>query len=113
MRCAAVDGKLTSNTRAMQVSAIGVQDAEFLSDSLKTALERQEIKQLFPVQAAVVPVVLSQPHRDVCVAVPTGSGKTLAYAVTALLGICPLVMHVCRSQLFSCCGNVKSNGCVR
>ena len=57
-----------------------------LSDVLITALQRNGIHALFPVQAAVVPEVIAgarQPCHpgDVCVSAPTGSGKTLAYTL--------------------------------
>jgi len=60
-----------------------------LSNASVTRLEEMGIKELFAVQAAVLPILLEQRHlylptsppRDVCVSAPTGSGKTLGYVV--------------------------------
>ena len=54
-------------------------------------LEKQGHKTFFPIQALVIPdVITSERHchhirnRDVCVAAPTGSGKTLAFVLPIL-----------------------------
>lgn len=55
---------------------------------LAQELIAEGIKSYFPVQSAVIPVLLRHhqthpfvPPRDICVSAPTGSGKTLAYAL--------------------------------
>ena len=56
-----------------------------LDPRLVAALRRMGARRCFPVQAAVVPVVLAahaaRCASDMCVCAPTGSGKTLAYAL--------------------------------
>jgi superfamily II DNA/RNA helicase len=46
-------------------------------------LSEMGIEELFPVQAAVIPYIISgnTTGGDLCVSAPTGSGKTLAYAI--------------------------------
>ena len=55
-----------------------------LHPHLVQRLQHHGITELFPVQAAAIPVILSQPDRDVCVSSPTGSGKTLIYILPIL-----------------------------
>lgn len=61
-----------------------------LDAAIAEKLKKDQIVQFFPVQSAVVPVLLRMNardcirSRDICVAAPTGSGKTLAYAVPIL-----------------------------
>jgi superfamily II DNA/RNA helicase len=46
---------------------------------------QMNIKEFFPVQAAVSPAILQARFtNDVCVAAPTGSGKTLGYVLPIL-----------------------------
>ncbi|KAH8100093.1 DEAD-domain-containing protein [Cristinia sonorae] len=63
-----------------------------LSQRMRKRLRELSITELFAVQTAVVPLLLSDPKRrglylpynpprDLCVSAPTGSGKTLAYVV--------------------------------
>eukprot|EP00041_Stephanoeca_diplocostata_P026987 m.735687 g.735687 ORF g.735687 m.735687 type:complete len:396 (+) comp23092_c0_seq3:208-1395(+) len=57
-----------------------------LDNGLITALKKQGVNRLFPVQRAVVPYIVrgyrTPVHLgDVCVSAPTGSGKTLAYVL--------------------------------
>ena len=65
-----------------------------LEEHLVVKLTGQSMTHFFPVQSAVIPIILSghkngyQP-RDLCVSAPTGSGKTLAYVlpiVQSLMG---------------------------
>lgn len=70
-------------------SPFPVEDAAWLSETLKQSLHRQKIEYLFPVQAAVGPALCNGFHSyytpgDVCVSAPTGSGKTLAYVLPIL-----------------------------
>ena len=44
-------------------------------------LKRMGVSEAFPVQASLVPHLLTHSLGDVCVSSPTGSGKTLAYAI--------------------------------
>jgi hypothetical protein len=55
---------------------------------LAEALSKDGVVDFFPVQIAVIPILLRQslhqpfaPSRDIIVSAPTGSGKTLAYAL--------------------------------
>lgn len=65
------------------------EDCTKLADTAVERLEEMGFKELFAVQAAVLPILLKQrelylpldPPRDVCVSAPTGSGKTLGYVV--------------------------------
>ncbi|KOO24538.1 hypothetical protein Ctob_004949 [Chrysochromulina tobinii] len=67
-----------------------------LDERLVAALGRLGVHQCFPVQAAVVPVVLAahaaRRAADVCVCAPTGSGKTLAYALPIVQALLPRVV---------------------
>lgn len=56
-----------------------------LRPSLVGALKAAGFDQLFPMQAALVPVAIRcRARHDICVSAPTGSGKTLAYALPVL-----------------------------
>ena len=58
-----------------------------LDPRLLTALTAAGLSRFFPIQAAVIPHVLSTEREhdtscgDICISAPTGSGKTIAYAV--------------------------------
>jgi ATP-dependent RNA helicase DDX51/DBP6 len=78
---------------APQLDYVSVDDAVSswsLDPAIAEKLKKDQIVHFFPVQSAVVPVLLRMNardcirSRDVCVAAPTGSGKTLAYAVPIL-----------------------------
>ncbi len=56
-----------------------------LSGSLLASLEEMGCLEAFPVQAAVIPLVLE--GRDLSVSAPTGSGKTLAFAAPLVEGL--------------------------
>ena len=65
-------------------------DAWNLNAQLVTNLTKEGVESLFPVQTAVIPVLLRnnssaciQP-RDMCVTAPTGSGKTISYVLPIL-----------------------------
>ena len=60
-----------------------------LPDSLVRALERRDITEPFPVQAATIPDALD--GKDVCGKAPTGSGKTLAFGL-------PVIANVARAK---------------
>ncbi|XP_068210146.1 ATP-dependent RNA helicase DDX51 [Palaemon carinicauda] len=68
---------------------IPVNDIVGLDPFITKCLHRENIEKFFPIQAAVIPELLSSANpvsmrfrpRDVCVAAPTGSGKTLAYVL--------------------------------
>lgn len=81
-----------SNPTAVSVNLrsadCGVDNLQFLDFSLKKMLLDEGIKYLFPVQAQVIPWLLSEHEkatvfwpRDICVSAPTGSGKTLSYVL--------------------------------
>ncbi|TCD64285.1 ATP-dependent RNA helicase dbp6 [Steccherinum ochraceum] len=68
------------------------EDGTGLSRRMKKRLRELSVTELFAVQTAVIPMLLSNPRqrqlylphgspRDLCVSAPTGSGKTLAYVV--------------------------------
>ena len=58
-----------------------------IDEELARALNDEGIFSYFPVQAAVIPLLLQSSRlpfiqpRDICVSAPTGSGKTLSYAL--------------------------------
>ena len=82
-----------------------LQNINYLHDNTKNNLTKKHIKDLFPVQATVIPYVLNDharilnkkfhPH-DICVQAPTGSGKTLAY----VLPIIELLSHFTVRKLY-------------
>ena len=60
-----------------------------LAPHVVDALAKQGIRTLFPIQAAIIPVLVGgysagMHPGDVCVCAPTGSGKTLAYVLPIL-----------------------------
>ena len=67
-----------------------------LDARLIASLKRMGVRRCFPVQAAVVPVMLAayagRCAADVCVCAPTGSGKTLAYALPVVQALLPRVV---------------------
>lgn len=73
---------ITIAPRTPPVDSLGL-DARLLR-----ALTRMGVQSCFPVQAAIVPVVLAGLaagyYSDICVSAPTGSGKTLAYALPVI-----------------------------
>lgn len=73
---------------------------ELLDKTIVEILSGMGVKELFPVQRAIVPAVLS--GRDVLVRSPTGSGKTLAYVLPILqrlASVPALPRAVCRSSV--------------
>ena len=59
-------------------------DSFALPDKAVKALHRRDILETTPIQAAVLPLLLSGPEQhsgDLCISAATGSGKTLAYAL--------------------------------
>lgn len=68
---------------------VPLEDVAGLDPFLSKCLHRERIEKFFPIQAAVIPELLSSSNpvsmrfrpRDVCVSAPTGSGKTLAYVL--------------------------------
>jgi ATP-dependent RNA helicase DDX51/DBP6 len=79
--------------RAIQMSNLTIQEASKiwnLAPFLVRNLERDEYDSFFPIQALVIPDVLSSErhahirNRDVCVSSPTGSGKTLSFVIPVL-----------------------------
>ena len=53
-----------------------------ISQNLATSLATRGLKDAFPVQTAVIPLLLQgtqRHHGDICISAATGSGKTLAY----------------------------------
>ena len=55
-----------------------------LSNTLVSSLHKKGLEHAFPVQSAVIPLLLDGPqsHRgDICISAATGSGKTLAYVL--------------------------------
>ena len=84
--------KLDSETdNIVFATPVTVKDSVYLwgvRSDIAENLISEGISTYFPVQSAVIPVLLrhSQKHpfvppRDICVSAPTGSGKTLAYAL--------------------------------
>ena len=84
---------------------ISLQNINYLHENTKNNLTKKSIKDLFPVQAIVIPFILNDharilnkkfhPH-DICVQAPTGSGKTLAY----VLPIIELLSHFTVRKLY-------------
>lgn len=82
-----------------------LQNIDYLHENTKNNLTKKSIKDLFPVQAIVIPFILNDharilnkkfhPH-DICVQAPTGSGKTLAY----VLPIIELLSHFTVRKLY-------------
>lgn len=79
--------------RAMRISKIPIKDAAKiwkLAPFLVENLEKDDYESFFPIQALVIPDVISSErhahirNRDICVASPTGSGKTLAFVIPVL-----------------------------
>ena len=79
--------------RAMRMSKIPIKDAAKiwkLAPFLVENLENDDYESFFPIQALVIPDVISSErhahirNRDICVASPTGSGKTLAFVIPVL-----------------------------
>lgn len=65
---------------------------ELVDPLLALNLRRMGVRELFPVQSALLPLLLrGGGGADLCVSAPTGSGKTLAYAL-------PLVQTLARSR---------------
>lgn len=61
-----------------------------VSDTLLGNLEKRGLKHAFPVQAAVLPLLLDGPGKhdgDLCVSAATGSGKTLSYVLPVIAGL--------------------------
>ncbi|XP_054278397.1 ATP-dependent RNA helicase DDX51 [Macrosteles quadrilineatus] len=70
---------------------VSINDIPELHSLLVNTLQKNNITHFFPVQAQVIPWLLSWTKRssllwpcDVCVSAPTGSGKTLAYVLPVL-----------------------------
>ena len=67
-----------------------------LDTRLVATLRQMGVRRCFPVQAAVIPVVLAahaaRCAADMCVCAPTGSGKTLAYALPVVQALLPRVV---------------------
>jgi len=70
----------------LSAGATPITEMTCLNDNIKTRLQDNGITSLFPVQAVVVPALLSShvacagyAPADLCVSAPTGSGKTLAF----------------------------------
>ena len=67
-----------------------------LDARLVATLRQMGVRRCFPVQAAVIPVVLAahaaRCAADMCVCAPTGSGKTLAYALPVVQALLPRVV---------------------
>lgn len=86
-------------------SKTSLQNINYLHENTKNNLTKKSIKDLFPVQAIVIPFILNDharilnkkfhPH-DICVQAPTGSGKTLAY----VLPIIELLSHFTVRKLY-------------
>lgn len=79
---------LRNESEELSSSQPFIKDITYLHHSIRKALQRMNITQLFPVQSTVIPYILtmhSKPlpfrARDICVSAPTGSGKTLAFAI--------------------------------
>ncbi|KAJ2842399.1 ATP-dependent RNA helicase dbp6, partial [Coemansia brasiliensis] len=81
---------LAHPTTIDQDTTAEINDDRFgLSVHVRKRCEEAGVKQLFAVQAAVIPVLragqaqarLRQHVRDLCVSAPTGSGKTLAFVI--------------------------------
>nr|CAB3237169.1 ATP-dependent RNA helicase DDX51-like [Phallusia mammillata] len=78
-----------------------------LNSTLIQNLKEKGINSLFPVQQAVIPVILRDtkhgcgpciyPPSDICVSAPTGSGKTLAFAVPIVQSLMNRVNPVTRA----------------
>ena len=61
-----------------------------ISESLITALEREQITTPYPIQTEVIPAVLS--NKDILGIAKTGSGKTLSYVL-------PILMHLQKKEI--------------
>ncbi|THH30287.1 hypothetical protein EUX98_g3896 [Antrodiella citrinella] len=89
---ALIQADLIEPTRVISINVESSDDATGLSPRMKKRLGELNVTELFAVQTAVIPLLLSEPKqwqlylpyntpRDLCVSAPTGSGKTLAYVV--------------------------------
>ncbi|KIP05012.1 hypothetical protein PHLGIDRAFT_31066 [Phlebiopsis gigantea 11061_1 CR5-6] len=90
---AIIEAELIEPRRRMPIQSTDAGEAALgLSEQTKKRLQELGITELFAVQTAVVPFLLSNtkhrrlylpynPSQDVCVSAPTGSGKTLAYVL--------------------------------
>ncbi|PCH42274.1 DEAD-domain-containing protein [Wolfiporia cocos MD-104 SS10] len=90
---ALVEAELVDPAKTLLFSSeLDPEDGTGLSEKARKRLKDLGITELFAVQTAVVPFLLSpdqmkslylpyHPPRDLCVSAPTGSGKTLAYAL--------------------------------
>lgn len=79
--------------KALRMSKLGIKEAAKiwkLAPFLVDNLEKDDYKSFFPIQALVIPDVISSErhahirNRDICVSSPTGSGKTLAFVLPVL-----------------------------
>ena len=82
-----------------------------LKDEILKALEELKFEEVFPIQEAVIPVLLSD--RDVIGQAHTGSGKTAAFALSMLQQITPkkgiqgLVVAPTRELAMQITGEIK------
>ena len=82
-----------------------------LKDEILKALEELKFEEVFPIQEAVIPVLLSD--RDVIGQAHTGSGKTAAFALSMLQQITPkkgiqgLVVAPTRELAMQISGEIK------
>ena len=85
-----------------------------LKDEILKALEELKFEEVFPIQEAVIPVLLSD--RDVIGQAHTGSGKTAAFALSMLQQITPkkgiqgLVVAPTRELAMQIAGEIKKFG---
>jgi ATP-dependent RNA helicase DDX51/DBP6 len=94
-----------SMKHALHMTQCSVQEAATiwkLAPFLVTNLLHHGLTNVFPIQALVIPDVISTEHhsyrrvRDVCIAAPTGSGKTLAYVIPILHSLSASRGRICR-----------------
>ncbi|XP_028295961.1 ATP-dependent RNA helicase DDX51 [Gouania willdenowi] len=82
--------------RDIRNNLVPTADVSGICAQLRRSLHSHGIKNLFPVQAEVIPAVLESSQegflfgrggyrpRDICVSAPTGSGKTLAFVIPVI-----------------------------
>lgn len=94
--------KFDDDVKGEAGEAVGAFKDAGICPPIIAALNHHNISSLFPVQAAVIPTVLTArnlPYHpgDICVSAPTGSGKTLAYVIPIIQSLMNRVTRLPRA----------------